>query len=325
MMKPDAVHVKPLELYDDKQFAVWLRTGFEDIHHKTARLKAFSPLHYFVGQLDDLTDELKNIYNMLSSSAQTQFRLGIAIALLNLPSEFRYVQVVRELLHLAGRVHADEILNSAVQQVGNGFFGMSEHDEGREIFALTLNIVAGLSPAKGVGDALRRLVASTFFRYNYSPMAFIALCRAEPEDFPAHLTLLRNCFTRLHRENGTTNAYLTANQFVHYVDPSVIAKNLCRCSFSRNSDIDPFKADNWLVKELFSGDKSPLSLVRKDKSYAIARSGQEQGMPQWEINMGNVSNFNLKKLLDNILVNIQKVGSRFRRFNELFKKKIIGR
>jgi len=270
-VKPDIEHVKPLEEYSAQAFANWLRRGFEDLDHDKRRVTAFAPLNYFVRREDDITRELKNIYDLLSGTAKEQFRLGIAIALSVMPPTLKSVSTVRHLLHLAGRVYATEIFPEVVKKIGNGFFGFSEHNEGRELFALSLNIVAGMSPAYGVGDTVRRLVSSSFFQPDYAPMAFVALCRAEPEEFYKHLELLRGSFSALHRDRGTNDAYITARRFVQYVDLEVIGRNFWHLYLCSKPGIDTFSTDNWLAEALFLCDNAPLLLDKFHDDYIIAR------------------------------------------------------
>lgn len=96
-MKPRSEHVEPLEEYDVTAFAAWLSSGFEDINHEEdkRRCTAFSPLNYFVGYEDDITSELKNIYDVLSSTAKNNFRNAIATALSHLPPEDSTAVIVR--------------------------------------------------------------------------------------------------------------------------------------------------------------------------------------------------------------------------------------
>lgn len=284
-MTPDAKQVKPLESFDASAFANWLRCGFEDLHHEERRLTAFAPLNYFVGHYGDLTSDLKNIYDVLSGSAQRDLRLGIARALSDLPSAQRSVPIVRSLLHLAGRVHAPEIFPEVIKQVGNGFFGMPELNEGRELFALTLDIVAGMSPAHGVGDAVRRLVGSSFFQPGYAPRAFIALCRAEPEEFPMHLKLLRGHFTDLHQKEGTDDAFITARRFVQYVDSAVIARNLWRLHLCARPDVDALNTDNWLAEAMAFNDSAPLMMKKDGDDFVIVRRDRKPNPQEWEINL----------------------------------------
>jgi len=283
-MKPDPEHVEPLKGFSAFDFAAWLRRGFEDLYYKDMRVTAFAPLNYFVGRQDDITRELKNIYDALpKGTVQEKFRLGIAVALTNLPPTLQSVPTVRELLHLAARVHAPEVLPEVIKQVGNGFFGLPEHNECRELFALTLNIVGGMSPAKGVGENVRGLVGSSYFRPGYAPTAFIALCRAEPEKFHKHLELLRGYFAALHREAGMDNIYLTARRFAQFVDLSLIQKNLWQLYLSLRPGTDLLSTDNWLVKALINVEKAPFLLDKEGDCFYIARRDREQTQEKWKI------------------------------------------
>ena len=280
-MKPHIEHVEPLKEYSAQAFANWLRRGFEDLYHDKRRLMAFAPLNYFVRRDDDITRELKNIYDLLSGTAKEQFRIGIAIALSSLmPPTLKSVSTVRHLLHLAGRVYATEIFPEVVKKIGNGFFGLSEHNKGCELFALSLDIVAGMSPAYGVVDTVRRLVSSSFFQPGYAPRAFVALCRAEPEEFYKHLELLRGSFSVLHRDKGTNDAYITANRFVQYVDLEVIGRNFWHLYLCTKPGIDTLSTDNWLGEALFIGDNAPLLLDKFNDDYIIARYDKEMNWKQ---------------------------------------------
>ncbi|MCK5320603.1 hypothetical protein KAJ61_04395 [Candidatus Parcubacteria bacterium] len=236
-MRPDIEHIEPLKNFSVEDFADWLSHGFKD-WHSDGVMKAFAPLNYFVGRLGGLTNNLKDIYDVFSGSAQMNFRFGIAQAISDLPTVRQSVPIIRSFLHLAGRINAREIFPVIVKQDFSNFFKMLEHNEGQELFALTLGIVAGMSPHHSAGDVMRLLVDSRFFRYNYAPMAFIALCRAEPKEFPEHLRFLRRHFTKLHQKEGTNNAFITARRFVKYVDPAIIEDKLWQIDF---------KDDNWLV------------------------------------------------------------------------------
>ncbi|KJU85184.1 hypothetical protein MBAV_002622 [Candidatus Magnetobacterium bavaricum] len=177
---------------------------------------------------------------------------------------------------------------------------MSKDNIGSELFALTLDIVAGMSPADNVGDVLRRLTGSSFFRDGYAPMAFIALCRAEPGQFPEHLALLRGNFTKLHEKTGTKNAYLTARRFAHYVDMSIIANNIERCSFVR--DINDLTTDNWLGKALFVGEKASLALQKQRNVFKIARIDRKKKGRFFEVRSVSLdSYYDLDDFLDSCI------------------------
>lgn len=296
-------HVKPLEMFNDQAFADWFLRGFKDLHHDAKRLTAFEPLNYFVRRRGNLTDELKDIYEVLSGSAQEHFRHGIVIAFADLPPKVSSIPILRGLLHLAGRIHASEIFPVIIQQIGNGYFGIAERNEGHELFALALDIVAGMAPSLRVSDTVRRLLASSYFQPGYAPRAFIALCRTEPEEFPRHLEALRKSFTKLHSEAGTVDANITARRFVQYVDTKVLAQKIWAAYFTIDPGIRAVETDNWLGKSLFLGDNAPLRLIKFNDDFFITRRGQEQDRQNWKIDLQagkeNWSQlYNMKRFLD---------------------------
>jgi hypothetical protein len=261
-MIPNQAQVAPLEDYGVRDFAGWLRRGLEDYRHPQAKRTAFAPLAAFVGHGPDPTLELRDIYELLSGSARKNLRLGLAEAMDSLPPVYDSLPVLREMLHLAGRLRAKEALHPILTQIGTGFFGRSEIPETRDLFAFALEIVAGMAPGADVAAALRHLTGTPHFEPGYVPMVFIALCRAQPERFPEHLEHLRPYFAALHRtESDLAGVELTARRFAHYVPLDTIAENLYRLQYSLNPSAPPWALDNWLVNALFRGDRAPLALM----------------------------------------------------------------
>ena len=248
-------YVKEREQFDEAKFASWLRCGFEDIKNSNKTLIAFAPLNYFIGYHGNIIEDLKTIYDELSGTARRNFRLGLKRAFSELPPESYNVSLISLFLYLAGKIRAVEILPEIAKQIGNEYFGIQQNDEGAELFALSLDIVLGMAPYCETGDVVRQLVASRFFKPDYAPMAFIALCRTEPENFPEHLNLLRPYFYNLHLERGADDAYLTAIRFVQYINPNMIARHLGEVKLP---------ADKWFMDALFVGEKAPLAINKKN-------------------------------------------------------------
>lgn len=262
--------VAALEIWDIKRFCSWLTAGYKDLAHLDTHTRAFEPLHLLVGH-GDVTNELKSIYDALSDRAQMLFRNGLANAIAALPAEADFVPVFRALLHLAGRIKALEAL-PIILHIGSDFFGMPDRNEGRELFALAIDIVAGMAPASGTSDALRSLTDSAFFRPEYAPLVLIALCRSEPNRLVDHLALLRNYFAALHAIKGAGNAAMTARRVVHYVSLNQLASSLKAFELA-----DVSKNDQWLVKALFFGDGAPLEIHSKHGATFISRRDAEVG------------------------------------------------
>lgn len=147
---------------------------------------------------------------------------------------------------------------------------MPDQEEGRRLFALSLDIVAGMAEDKGAADVVRCLVGSDFFHFGYAPMAFIALCRAEPNNYPDHLPLLRNDFADLHQETGTKSVHITVKRFAHYVTPKIIADNLWRLGITVKPG-DEILSDNWLGKAMFVESDAPFTVDKVKENFQIRR------------------------------------------------------
>jgi tetratricopeptide (TPR) repeat protein/transcriptional regulator with XRE-family HTH domain len=266
-------NVAPLEMYGVEDFRDWLTAGYKDLARPDTRARAFAPLHLLVGH-GDITNELNSVYDVLSGGAQILFRRGLADAIAVLPTEANAVPVLRALLHLAGRIKALEVLPKLTPQVGAaGFFGMPDRDEGRELFALALDVVVGMTPAFGTADTLRNFMGSVFFRPGYAPLALVALCRAEPERFTQHVSLLRGYFANLHTDHGVGNAAITARRVAQYVPLNVMASSLKALELAV---VIPDN-DRWLVDALFVGEESPLEI--NIEQGIISRRGGEGREP----------------------------------------------
>jgi hypothetical protein len=286
-LKPNEKDIAKLEKYDASKFALWFRRGFTTIEaiDNKRRLTAFEPLNYFVRSQDDLTGQLKEIYDTLSPLVQDEFRIGIAKAIADLPRESKSFPILRELLYLAGRIPATETVSHLIRRVGNGFFGMPADEGGAGLFALTLNIVAGMD-FHDAAFSVQRLAASKYFHYKYAPITFIALCRAEPDKFPEHLALLRSSFSRLHKEIGVKDAYFTAHRFAHYVDMTLIRENMRKTMFDP-SDSQSFDSDNWLWDASFLDGKLPSPLILNMHYKPIEENGNRTRVANYIISRRN--------------------------------------
>lgn len=255
-MEKKKENIKKIENFSAEEFAEWLRKGIDDLHN--GKVESFKPLHYLIGESDNIISDLSNIYNASSDKSQKRFRNGIVIGLYGYPEKIS-LEVAATLLRLAGEISCKEILpviNNWVNQYKFYFLPKWDRDpeinneKQQEFFALVLRVIAELSPANGVAHTLRKLVGVKLFHYEYAPLVFTALCHAEPKNFISHLDLLRDHFKILHERGGYTNVHITARHIVCYVPLDIITENLWR-------------ADKWLIKGLLVGKKAPLALVIK--------------------------------------------------------------
>jgi hypothetical protein len=280
-MIPSAEQLAPLEAFDADRFAGWLTHGLADYRDSRRSRDAFAPVAAFVGQQEDVTLELKLIFDALSETARQRLRQGIAKAIADLSPALSSLPVMKGLLQLAGRFKATQAIAMILTQAGTGFFGRRDLDETRSLFGFALETVAGMAPGDGVAAGLRHLAATPAFESDYAPMVFIGLCRSEPSAFPAHMDYLRTHFHALHAASSRADsdppgAQLTSRRFAHYVPLDIIAEQLYRLRFSLNREREPWVEDNWLLRALFLGDRAPLRLMGDSEGRQLGVGVQDE-------------------------------------------------
>jgi len=311
MKKGFKVKVKQIDGFSAKEFESWLLSGFRDMSFEERELIAFAPLHYFIGYHDNVILDLKTIYDALSGTGQKNFRLGVVSAFSGLAPYSQNYSLVTLFLQLAGKCPVHEILPEIVKQIGNGYFGKPNNDS-IELFALSLDIISGMAPYCEVGNALRQLEASTFFRPQYAPMTFIALCRAEPDNFLDHFDLLRSHFFNFHKEKGKNGTTITTRRFVHCVNLELISKKIWWLNLTSRPGADNQKhCDNWFGEALFLADDAPLRLTKGDHFY-ISRNTEREGkkykiaIPYTDTSPKQSHEYDIRKYLNSLIEKLRE-------------------
>lgn len=306
MIIPNKEDVVDLEAYKSEDFSKWFIAGFRDIKRKEKHEKPFAPLSLYFGRFGAIS-ELKYIYDLLSGGAKIEFCEGVNLALSIVAKEADNTEVVRNLLLLSGIVNAVQVIPTVVMQIGNGFFGLDKSDDlENDLFAVALNVISGMSPCYYVKEAVCQMVASNHYQYQYAPMAFIALCETEKDEFPEHLNLLRSDFAKLNSEGiERKDAYVTAVDFAKTVDLKTIADNLHKLSLTLYPGIDEKMTDNWIVRLILTCEKSQIKLKSTEKGFSLIRKENDcVGEKEYDIrlNPANIENyFDLIEFFENII------------------------
>lgn len=296
--------LKTLESFDSLEFANWLKNGFRLINTKEGRLDAFKPFHYFIRTQDshiienDVIENLKKIYNALSPKAKAKFHDSLRIAFSKLKKDNDMFYLGQEFLHLSARIASPEGLPEIIKQLEKGALDSLDKKKRKELFANILSTTCGMSKYQEtrydkVPDLIRELKGNPHFEFGYSPMAFIALSRAEPDTFYRHLALLRKDFSRLLKRDGTEDIHITGHRFIHYVGIERLFSNFDEMSFCPQDSNRILNYDNWLIHAVFAVKE----LERKRKSNTLTLLYQRDGVKKQEY----VANKERVKQLDEIL------------------------
>lgn len=173
-------NAEPLEEWSADDFAHWLYKGF--LTSDTLDT-AFEPLHKLLLPTIPLTGQIAQIYGYLTDNAQCNFVMGIAQAVTSLPSTDNGRVAYEQLIHLCGMIATPLPLKHFVERLRDPSFLLSvESEEAQEIYALTFNICAGMTPEQPARHAVVNLMFSPefepYWNEDYMPMATDALSRA---------------------------------------------------------------------------------------------------------------------------------------------------
>ncbi|GEM_PF-4937769 len=249
---------KKIENMNSKEISKWLVTELRT-----------SQQRYILSQkYEDMIEILKSIYESLSYRGKKKFREGLKIAILNIPEEKFSKKILKYLLFLVLEVKAVETIPAIVESITCDTI---KEEKDKELFPIGLYIISEMSSGYRVADYLRDLVNSSKFEFSLAPLAFLGLCRAEPEKFPEHLELLRYHFYKLHEnKKELEKAYCTAKRFVQSVGVKNIAENLSKI-YIKLSPQPNEATDNWLVDSLFLGYNAPLLLQKEHEEFYIRK------------------------------------------------------
>lgn len=238
----------------------WLLLSLEKYFFQGEGRYAFRPVELWIGMDVDISLDLYAIYNELSAEQQQTWRYAIADALAQMPHEERQVPIFECLLMLTKIIPANEVLSVLPRVLDVGWFNADQSSIDKDMFSKTLLTVADMAvQTKAARNCIQLLTTTRQFRAEprYAPLAFITLCRIDPDNWPEHLERLRYQINLSIREYGLSGAATTrlAQRFVDAVKPDrVFSKPK---AFVLDNHFREFAVtDRWLWESLFVGPNS---------------------------------------------------------------------
>lgn len=189
-MKPQASDIEPLKSWTDRQFGDWIRASFHDYFVNGLGRFAFEPLHTFFGEDYDVTEEMMDVFALLSEQAKTRFRSGLAIALAD--TELATGTVVDAILNLARRTRATHVLRVFVNKLLRDWQGLD--GETRELDHAIVWTVGVLARFAGDSTLTEESVAclEALAEFQKVPRSYVLplfklLCEVRPADLARNL------------------------------------------------------------------------------------------------------------------------------------------
>ncbi|MHB8271276.1 hypothetical protein [Bradyrhizobium sp.] len=244
------------------QITDWIRIGLEHYVGKVGSFSGFAPLEGYFSFDAPVSEGLAAIKATLDSEGGSKLRNGLAQTLDHLPVTIETAAVIKEVLYCAKRVDASEIFRylpakmKGMSQSEGAFFEVSSKEiGGRNLFEVAFQITADM-PVEGSGWVLEELVATSLFHFSQAGLALDALCRKDPDNFPAHFDRLREDLDKMFL------VYETPDDIKRQLAKRII-KSIGLNVFSEKHYLLRFEAthnrtnDNWFHGYLFT-DTRPL-------------------------------------------------------------------
>ena len=237
----------------------WLKTALDGYFEDDAGRWAFMPLELRIGGQADLAHDLKEIYDSLAAAAKTRWRGAVSELLAEQGHVPRYRETTTVLIDLSVLMPAFEALEVLPGVVANA----GEGDEGWLYDRVVSAAIALSRQTEQARDCLDRLRTSPGFSPTHAGLIFIALCRADPDGWPDHAGTMRRALQRLMvmLEPDSDAPRWYAERFLEAVTLSRLASGLRR--FLEYGS----PAEDWLWRELFTGEKSLFGLDKSDDIY----------------------------------------------------------
>ena len=251
MISPGREDLAPFEGFKAADFAAWLKVGLEGYLIEDEWVWKFEHVAVFLQSEEHLALALGHIYRELSAPERAEFRKAVADVMATLEADPVNAPVFEHLLAIAAVLPAPEVLSVLPVRIGNGFFGAMDVEGGRSLFEKTMDAVIDLAaPTDESRKCLEMLIGSRNFNIAYSGLALMTLCRVAPDDFVAHMDLLRAPLAKMFEQFRTdeeTKKRL-AERIELAVTPAVLAEGLPKLCLSEPSRGDA--RDMWLLRHI---------------------------------------------------------------------------
>lgn len=170
-------------------FANWLRSGVPAFLAGAGR-DAFPGAANYVGWAGAIEEDIAAIFGVLNSAEQSAFQEGVAIALAELPlRDAGSGAALIAMIRLAGLVNAREAVDVIIPVLVDA--DAARVDQVVNAYCRAFDLVVELaSPAPHAVRALLTMLTSDGFRDELAAPALVALARADPTNFAAHLDAL---------------------------------------------------------------------------------------------------------------------------------------
>ena len=250
-MKMPTVSPFDADTADTRQIAQWLEIALDSYFRDDMGRWAFRPLERYIGMRDDLVDDLCAIYDSLTAPAQGRWRGAIRDMVAIHGRDVSKRKTTRVLITFATLIRSHEVLD-----VLPGILSGSQDDD---LLDLAVEAATSLaSQTEASRRCLERIRTAPTFTSHYAGLILVALCHADPDNWPRHVKELgvpiRKLASRLSPDSTALRFY--ASNILDAISLSRITTATALNSLAAESSGDA----GWLLREWLEGDHSLLRL-----------------------------------------------------------------
>lgn len=291
---------------DYKHFSEYLIDGFEAL--ESDGVKVFYPMDNYLNADKGFVQCFCYMYDSFDRDVKSNFEKGLLDAFKKMNLKTMSCDVVKYVLEVVGYICGYE----SAYYIGRRIYFMDnvckESNLNCVVYGAGIDVIKYISTNCNSLDVniIKDIITSGRFLSEKVFVAFLALCRVEPAQFPQHLKLLRLYIKEEMNKNSikfAEEACEMINEFINCVSLNVISEKIVNLDLSPNI-IEKKVGDNWFVDVLLKGGCAPLEIYVNSKgNLAVIRKNII--MPECEIiiesNPGEYAN--VYKCLKNIYYN----------------------
>ena len=271
-----------LAFFDDlntvEKFSEWLCVGLDGMYLAGRKTVDFGPIGVFLTGSDQAADGLAALYKDLRSSSKKQslYRQAVAKLVESCSAEQDSIPIFEQLLRLAGKMPAPEVVPKLAMRISKGFFGQADIQAEQNLFRVALTIVSQMAaPAVDRKQAIKLLMTSENYDDRYAPRTLIALCRADREGFLDHMIYCEDYLIRwIDLHAGLAKRRSAARDLVKEITKTALQNSIRDFVWWRlDPALDPGDPLDWLLLSIIDAvdipERREKTLVPKDVPVVI--------------------------------------------------------
>lgn len=186
----------PFADYKTADFEKWLRIGLEGYCLNERDSLKFEYIGYnFISDYrlsHEVIPNLKKVYNLFGDEKKKYFRQSVADLMDNLEVGEPNSCLFMSLLNLSSEIHVTEVLKVLPDRLEKEIASTDDKTKQEKLFVYAMmNVPSLVEPNQESLDCVNSLIDSKYFIDDFSGLALISLCCANPRGYNEHLERMR--------------------------------------------------------------------------------------------------------------------------------------